>query len=72
METTALAKCNREKLIQEILKIRENKRTSLSSSLQQCEIDEVRKYVELYKEKAALIEQQKKTSSSLRQRKKII
>ena len=60
METTAPAKWNKEKLIQEILKLRENKRTSLSSSLQQCEIDELRKYVELYKEKAALIEQENK------------
>ena len=60
METTALAKWNKEKLIQEILKLRENKRTSLSSSLQQCEIDELRKDVELYNEKAALIEQENK------------
>ena len=51
METTALAKWNKENLIQEILKLRENKRTSLSTSLQQCEIDELRKDVELYKER---------------------
>ena len=60
METTALAKWNKEKLIQEILKLRENKRTSLISSLQQCEIDELRNDVELYQEKAALIEQENK------------
>ena len=60
METTALAKWNKEKLIQEILKLRENNRTSLSNSLQQCEIDKLRKDVELYKEKAALIEQENK------------
>ena len=50
METTALAKWNKEKLIQEILKLRENKRTSLSSSLQQGEKDALRQDVELYKE----------------------
>ena len=60
METTAIAKWSKEKLIQEILKLREKKRSSLSSSLQQCEIDELRKDVELYKEKAALIEQENK------------
>ena len=49
METTALAKWNKDKLIQEILKLRESKRTSLNSSLQQCEIDEPRKDVELFK-----------------------
>ena len=59
METTALAKWNKEKLMQEILKLRENKRTSLSSSLQQCEIYEFKKDIELY-EKAALIEQENK------------
>ena len=58
METTALANWNTEKLLQEILKLRENKRTSLTSSLQQCEIDELRGDVEFYKEKAALIEQE--------------
>ena len=42
------------------MKLRENKRTSLGSSLQNCEIDELRKDVELYKEKAALIEQENK------------
>ena len=60
METTALVKWNKDKLIQEILKLRESKRTSLNSSLQQCEIDELRKDVELYKEKAAIIEQENK------------
>ena len=60
METTALAKRNKDKLIQEILKLRERKRTSLNSSLQQCEIDELRKDVELYKEKAAINEQENK------------
>ena len=34
METTAPTKWNKEKLIQEIFKLRENKRTSISSSLQ--------------------------------------
>ena len=65
METTALEKWNKEKLIQEILKLRENKRTLLSSSLQQCEIDELRRDVELYKEKAALIEQENKEQQNL-------
>ena len=60
METTALAKWNKDKLIQEILKLRESKRTSLNSSLQQCEIDDFRKDVELYKGKAAIIEQENK------------
>ena len=31
METTALAKWNKEKLLKEILKLRENKRTAHSS-----------------------------------------
>ena len=47
METTTLAKWKKEKLIHKILKTRENKRISLSSSLQQCEIDEHTKDVEL-------------------------
>ena len=42
------------------MRLRENKRTSLSSSFQQCETDELRKNVELCKEKAALIEQDNK------------
>ena len=58
METTALAKWNKDKLIQEILKLRESKRISLNSSLPQCEIDELRKDVELYKEKAAIIDKE--------------
>ena len=60
METTALAKWNKDKLVQKILKLRENKRTPLNSSLQKCEIDELRKDVELYNEKAAIIEQENK------------
>ena len=39
---------------------KKQKKTSLSSSLQQCEIDELRKNVELYKEKSALNEQENK------------
>ena len=65
METTALAKWNKDKLIQEILKLRESKKTSLNSSLQQCEIDELRKDVELYKQKAAIIEQENKELEQL-------
>ena len=42
------------------MKLRESKRTSLGSSLQKCEIDELRKDVKFYKEKAALIEQENK------------
>ena len=74
METTALAKWNKDKLIQEILKLRESKkRTSLNSSLQQCEIDELRKDVELYKENAAIIEQEnKELRAALDNEKKII
>ena len=60
METTALAKQNKENLINEILKLRENKRASLCCSSQHCEIDELRKDVELYKEKVTLIEQENK------------
>ena len=44
MEAAVLAKWNKDKLIQEILKLRENKRSSLdTSNLQQDEITELKK-----------------------------
>ena len=47
MEAAVLAKWNKDKLIQEILKLRENKRSSLdTSNLQQDEITELKKYLE--------------------------
>ena len=47
MEAAVLAKWNKDKLIQEILKLRENKRSSLdTSNLQQDEITELKKDLE--------------------------
>ena len=47
MEAAALAKRNKDKLIQEILKLRENKISSLDTcNLQQDEITELRKDIE--------------------------
>ena len=47
MEAAGLAKWNKDKLIQEILKLRENERSSLeTSNLQQDEITELKKDLE--------------------------
>ena len=47
MEAAVLAKWNKDKLIQEILKLRGNKRSSLdTSNLQQDEITELKKNLE--------------------------
>ena len=51
MEAAVLAKWNKDKLIQEILKLRENKRSSLdTSNLQQDEITELKKDLEKNKQ----------------------
>ena len=51
MEAAVLAKWNKDKLIQEILKLRENKRSSLdTSNLQQDEITELQKDLEKNKQ----------------------
>ena len=47
MEEAVLAKLNKDKLFQEILKLKENKRSSLDiSNLQQDEITELKKDLE--------------------------
>ena len=57
MEAAVLTKWNKDKLIQEILKVRENKRSSLdTSNLQQDETKELKK--DLEKNKQANIELQ--------------
>ena len=51
MEAAVLAKLNKDKLFQEILKLKENKRSSLDiSNLQQDEITELKKDLEKNKQ----------------------